>query len=188
MRHDMKKEVLEKIREEFYRLKQRYETNNQKQQRLEELSHHPLIQEYLLLQEECQTSDKKNISREQCLDFASEAFFAQRKNIKETNGIFVFLGSTTDVLFMCDKKDIQQEAKRSMERVYCDIEKNLWASITIPLQECATFEKEHHIIYLNGMNTNQAFYELQNEFLLDAVELGQEDAVKKVLEKGERRK
>ena len=85
MRHDMKKEVLEKIREEFYRLKQRYETNNQKQQRLEELSHHPLIQEYLLLQEECQTSDKKNISREQCLDFASEAFFAQRKNIKETN-------------------------------------------------------------------------------------------------------
>ena len=88
MRHDMKKEVLEKIREEFYRLKQRYETNNQKQQRLEELSHHPLIQEYLLLQEECQTSDKKKHFSRAVLRFCFRSFFCPKKKYKRNEWYF----------------------------------------------------------------------------------------------------
>ena len=187
----MKPEMLEKIKRDYFKLKEEYQTNIDELTRLKELEKHPLVQEYLRLQQEIEEFSPKKITEEHCLDFASEAYAMNSHHIKETNSIFVYLGtykntSSKDVLRGPESIRVKYNDPTAEYRLYVDLEKHRIDTLEIPLQNCTLFEQTHRIIFPKSYNTAREFYDLQNAFILDAIKLGQEEAIKRVLAKSKK--
>ena len=187
----MKPEMLEKIKRDYFKLKEEYQTNIDELTRLKELEKHPLVQEYLRLQQKIEGFSPKKITEEHCLDFASEAYAMNSHHIKETNSIFVYLGtyknsSSRDVLRGPESTRVKYNDPEAGYRVYVDLEKQIVDALEISIQNCALFEQTHRIIFPKSYNTVREFYDLQNAFILDAIKLGQEEAIKRVLAKSKK--
>ena len=184
----MRPEVLEKIKRDYFNLKKECQTRTTKLMRLKELEQHPLVQEYLTLQREMEENSLKKITSENCLDFASKAYAMNSRHIKETNSIFVYLGtyknsSSRDVLRGPESTRVKYNDPEAGYRVYVDLEKQIVDALEISIQNCNLFEQTHRIIFPKSYNTVREFYDLQNVFILDAIELSQGEAIKRVLAK-----
>ena len=187
----MKPEMLEKIKRDYLKLEEDYQTKNSKMIRLKELEQHPLIQEYLTLQQDLEKNTLQKATEKHCLDFVSEAYAMNSHHIKETNSIFVYLGTyknneSRDILRGPESTRVKYNDPEAEYRVYVDLEKQSYDALEIPLQNCAFFEQTHRIIFPKSYNTVREFFNLQNTFLLDAIELGQEAAIKRVLAKSKK--
>lgn len=187
----MKPEMLEKIKRDYYKLKEEYQTNTSKNARLKELEQHPLVQEYLTLRQELEELSSRKITRENCLDFVSAAYAINSHHIKGTNSIFVYLGTyknslSRDVLRGQESIRVKYNDPNAEYRVYADLEKQSVNALEITVQKCSSFEQTHRIVYPKSYNTVREFYDLQNAFILDAIELGQEEAIKRVLAKSKK--
>ena len=187
----MRPEVLEKIKRDYFNLKKEYQTRTTKLMRLKELEQHPLVQEYLTLQREMEENSLKKITSENCLDFASKAYAMNSRHIKETNSIFVYLGtyknsSSRDVLRGPESTRVKCNDPEAGYRVYVDLEKQIVDALEISIQNCNLFEQTHRIIFPKSYNTVREFYDLQNVFILDAIELSQGEAIKRVLAKSKK--
>ena len=177
----MKEEMLEKIKRDYLKLEEEYQTKNSKMTRLKELEQHPLIEKNTL----------QKATEEHCLDFVSEAYAMNSHHIKETNSIFVYLGTyknneSRDILRGPESTRVKYNDPEAEYRVYVDLEKQSHDALEIPLQNCAFFEQTHRIIFPKSYNTVREFFNLQNTFLLDAIELGQEEAIERVLAKSKK--
>lgn len=184
----MKPEVLEKIKRDYLNIQDEYKTYYRRVQRLEMLEQHPLVQEYLQLKEELATSSIAKTIRESRLDSAARAFAAHAGSIKVTNYIFVCLGTYIDSAKYDNpggsgNYQVEYNHLDAEYRIYADIEKPIFHSIKIPISFCSEFEKTHRIIYLKKFYSECEFYDLQDQFFLDAIEVGQEEAIKRVLAK-----
>lgn len=187
----MKPEMLEKIKRDYLKLKEEYQTKNSKMTRLKELEQHPLIQEYLTLQQDLEKNTLQEATEEHCLDFVSEAYAINSHQIEETNSIFVYLGTyknnkSRDILRGPESTRVKYNDPEAEYRVYVDLEKQSHDALEIPLQNCALFEQTHRIIFPKSYNTVREFFDLQNAFLLDAIKLGQEEAIERVLAKSKK--
>lgn len=187
----MRPEVLEKIKRDYFNLKKEYQTRTTKLMRLKELEQHPLVQEYLTLQREMEENSLKKITSENCLDFASKAYAMNSRHIKETNSIFVYLGtyknsSSRDVLRGPESTRVKRNDPEAGYRVYVDLEKQIVDALEISIQNCNLFEQTHRIIFPKSYNIVREFYDLQNAFILDAIELSQGEAIKRVLAKSKK--
>lgn len=187
----MKPEVLEKIKRDYFNLKKECQTRTTKLMRLKELEQHPLVQEYLTLQREMEENSLKKITSENCLDFASKAYAMNSHHIKETNSIFVYLGtyknsSSRDVLRGPESTRVKYNDPEAGYRVYVDLEKQIVDALEISIQNCNLFEQTHRIIFPKSYNIVREFYDLQNAFILDAIELSQREAIKRVLAKSKK--
>ena len=187
----MKPEMLEKIKRDYFKLEKEYQTKNSKMTRLKELEQHPLIQEYLTLQQDLEKNTLQKATEEHCSDFVSEAYAMNSHHIKETNSIFVYLGTyknneSRDILRGPESTRVKYNDPEAEYRVYVDLEKQSYDALEIPLQNCAFFEQTHRIIFPKSYNTVREFFNLQNTFLLDAIELGQEEAIERVLAKSKK--
>ena len=187
----MKEEMLEKIKRDYHELEKEYQMHGEKLTRLKELESHPLVKEYLMLQEELKELSPRKMTEEKRLDFASEAYAMNSRHIKETNSIFVYLGTyknrlSRDIFHGPESTRVKYDDPSATYRMYADLEKQKFEALEIAIQNCDLFEQTHRIIYPKSYNTGYEFYDLQNEFVLDAIELGQEEAVKRVLEKSKK--
>ena len=70
--------------------------------------------------------------------------------------------------------------------MYVDLEKQIVDALEISIQNCNLFEQTHRIIFPKSYNTVREFYDLQNVFILDAIELSQGEAIKRVLAKSKK--
>lgn len=113
--------------------------------------------------------------------------YANRINLEDTNGIYVYVGTYRPSDFT--DEEIMEWAPievltdyndpRATNRRYYNLE-GIWCE-EIRIDECDEFERNHTVLYVDD------FDNLQNEFIVTAVNKSQEHAVNKVLKKYNKR-
>lgn len=176
----MKEETLQKIKEDY---KQIIEKRNHLLQLCEEitkLEEDENVKKYLKIKEELSKIDYKNQIKETDSYILDAVFWRYQRLIQDidTNDIYVYMG-TYMLDNICDIEHgpsdirLKDDDPRAQYRIYRNIENGY--SKEIPISECDEFEKNHKVI------TDENFYTLQKEFIMTAVNEGQEEACRKIL-------
>jgi len=187
----MKEEILNIIRDEYQNRKERKKDVENMMTRIEELKENEFVKEYLSLLYNLDKINYKDIlgwTDDMMLDLAISG---NVRNIEETNGIYVCLGT----FVLTDLYDIEHGPRnsrvdrndpRAEYRIYQDIECN--ESIHVPIRLCEEFENSHKIIFPNRYFAGKFYYDIQREFIREAIATNQETACAKVLSKSSSRK
>ena len=160
----MTEELLENIRENVNKKKEQIEDYNDKLKRLKELEEKEDVKEYMQL---------KNLSKSFFFErkVGDEVYYnafnacRDKEGVSVTNGIYLFLYS----------RHYLNRFKRSEYRCYMNIEN--FEETLVTEENFEKFEKEHIVIY------NEELVTIQKEFLKEAVEHSQEEAVKVISKK-----
>ena len=182
----MKEEILERIKMDYEKMKSEKEQYQKVRKRIQELEENELIKEYLGLLSQTESYDYERIaglSKEKMYD---RAFRNHLTSIKETNGIYVYLGTfiysiECDIEHGANDYRVNRNNPNADYRLYQDIES--YDSIEIPIKKCEDFEKTHQVIFAKTYPKNLKYYEIQNYFIKTSIEEGQEVACKKLLKK-----
>lgn len=182
----MKEEILEQIKKEYKELKETKKELESKKSRIKELEENEFVKEYLKLYHELyELSIKKDMYLPEDTLFRS-VIDKNTKDIKETNKIYVYIGTYKDsceIDIMCPRDEkVKYSDKRAKFRIYRDLEK-INEEIIIPIKECKDFERNNTVIILKTSLPELKIYDVQEEFLKDAIETNQQEAVQRVLKK-----
>lgn len=180
----MEQEILQKIKDDYERRKQERTNLKDLMQEIKNLEETETVKKYLTLTEKLDsTKFKKNllVSDEELLDLA---FSSNCYNIKNTNNIYVCLGtfmldSCYDIVHGPSDIRLKYDDPRAEYRIYKNIEDG--DSKLIPIKKCALFEATNKVIFPQTSRTDKYYYELQREFISTMIEHGQEEACKKIL-------
>lgn len=187
----MKEEKLKTIKEEYQRNKELKKSVENTITRIEELKENEFVKEYLSLLEKINKinyQDILNWTDDAMLDLAT---YRNMHNIKETNGIYVCLG-TFKLGNLCDiehgpsDERVKRDDLSAEYRIYQDLECD--DSVQIPIGLCEEFENTHKIIFPDVYNSLGFYYKIQREFIKEAITTNQEKACTKVLSKSSERK
>lgn len=181
----MKQEILEKIKNEYLVKCEEIDNIKNIKSRIKELEKDKHVIEYLNLTSKLEDSNTKTISKNQILSSIFTSYV--RREIDETNEILVYLGTymsscETDIEHGASDIRVNKNDVNAEFSLYADLEKDLMDSITVPIKDRDDFEKKHQIIYPKGIRNERRFYELQQEFIVTAINEGQERAVNKILQ------
>lgn len=183
----MKKELLKEIREEVLNIKKANEERNQRRNRIKELEGDESVKEYIELRGIDTLADfTESITDERTL--ASEIYYRyiHRIDKKDTNGIFVYLGTyresyESDIVHCNDDIKVGYNNPNAEYRLYQDLEQH--SVITVPIKDCEVFEKSNRVIFPKGYNLCKRYYEIQKEFFTEAITNSEEEACKLILRK-----
>lgn len=183
----MREKLLEGMREQLYLAKEKVENHNKKVDRIKELLNDDKIKEFISL-------TKININ-DIDLDKITEAeekekiindliAFLNINMTSNTNNIYFYMGDFEGkyekngrygYLIKSNNQKLRLK-KPTIVKVYRNIE-NSNDQVILPVNQCNEFEKENIII------TSNDYYDTQKEFVKDALETNQEDAVKRLVKK-----
>ena len=147
----MKEEILERIKMDYHEMKSKKEKYQKIRKRIQELEQNELVKEYLQLLSQTESYDYERIvdlSKEKMYD---RAFRNHLTSIKETNGIYVYLGSfiysiECDIEHGANDYRVKRNDPNANYWLYQDIER--YDSIEIPIKKYEDFEKNHQVIIL----------------------------------------
>ena len=175
-------EMLEKIREEVKEKQKSIKIHNKNVDRVNKLLTYKCIIEYFtLVDEEPFTLKYMDNDIENIIDDVFRENIYQIKN-NETNKIYVYKGTykyddSYDIVHGASSIRVNRNDPTALFSVYQDIEQN-WDK-NVRIDKCDDFEKDNYVIF--GKISN--YYQIRKEFIVDAVNLGQEKAVSNVLKK-----
>lgn len=182
----MEEEILKQIKKEYKKEKKEKERCQSIQDRIDELKENPYVQEYLTL-----INKSKEIDMDYLLDKTEQqmimsAFNQRIYEIKETNKIYVYLGTYQrgigcDIEHGVNDYRVFRYDEKADYVEYRDLESR--CSIEIPINDAFAFEKNNHIIIPDTFLTENYYYRLQECFIEDLVKNGQKKAVCKILKK-----
>lgn len=100
---------------------------------------------------------------------------------KDTNGIYVYKGTymvdnCCDIVHGPSDIRVERDYPFATHRDYWDIEQHY--AIEVPIKKCDEFERTHDVIYLSSN-----YHSIRQEFIEEALEHGQEEAVNKIKKK-----
>jgi len=179
----MEEQILQKIKKEYLDIKEEQKNLKKLYDRLLELENNELVKEYLFITEKLQESDlDKKLAANQN-DIISKIYYKHLYNIKQTNGIYIYLGTyknnhEIDIVHGSLDERVNKNNKQANYILYQDIEKT--EPIQIPIQEAKKFESENIIIFPDIYLSESYYYEVQRNFFNNCVIYGQEEALKKV--------
>lgn len=188
----MKNSELESIRSEYKDLLNLRTQIIDKLKKIEDLEKNPFVKEYLKLREELE-SDKnhKYTHMERLNDFDMLKLCYNRVNITETNNIYVYAGTfeksnECDIIHGNDEVRVDYNNRNALYSKYSNIELqeyNFNSTMIIPVSKREEFETNNIVIFPKNYLLDKTFYDIQNKFFLDAIELGQEKAIEKLIKK-----
>ena len=191
----MTEDDLEKLRVEYEKLKRVQQEITDIITEISALEKTDAVKRYLLLTEQLNNNKNYLYSHIESKDDMSLISSCIGKvKIKETNGIFVYVGT-----YMVNHEIDIVHGSTDFRVNYCDQNadysqyKNIESSssdsnyiINVPVSKRSRFEQEHTVVFPKSYFKDKEFYEMQNEFFKDAIKYGQEEAVQRVLAKGKR--
>ncbi len=179
----MKEELLEELKKEFINKKREIERYNANVRRVKELEKDDNVKEFLK-----RTGLKENLSyiRKSDIDIIGgiKDSYIYKNGKNNTNKIYFYYGTFVENKDGGIGYQVNYRNKYAKTRLYYDIE-NMWP-IQVGIEESKEFEANNTIIgthYGSRMDVNY----IQKEFLLEAVEHGQEVAKAKILKKYRRK-
>lgn len=183
----MREKLLEGMREQLYLAKEKVENHNKKVDRIKELLNDDKIKEFISLtkinindinlDKITETEEKENIINDLIA-------FLNINMTSNTNNIYFYMGDFEGkyekngrygYLIKSNNQKLRLK-KPTIVKVYRNIE-NSNDQVILPVNQCNEFEKENIII------TSNDYYDTQKEFVKDALETNQEDAVKRLVKK-----
>lgn len=169
----MLEETLEKMRTISKIKKDKLEEYNTLKIKFEKLKENPIVKEYL------ETNKKlKEIPKDIKINFSYMQYLWEIDE-KDTNGIYVYLGSYKEVNNETYKADYYFD--NAQYRKYQNIEQKM--EIEIPVSDSRVFEETHNVIFPNSKHRIHEFNMIRSDFFEDAVENGQEHAKELILSK-----
>lgn len=194
----MNSEMERKIKEMYLELKEEQKAQKEAKVLLQDLKEKrkeqeqkPEVQEYLQLRKQIkEVTEKANAGVETDQTFFDTLTQYYFYGEEETNGIYVYMGT------FCNKNEsdivhgshVMQIPRNSYKNFgwneYKDIEKHYAeASIEIPRRETEKFEEENIVLFPEMQSDAQELYGLvQRMFFQYVIELGQEEAVTRIIE------
>lgn len=182
----MKEEVLQTIKEDYEKTKERRTNILDISKQLATLEGFDMIKEYLKLREELECVGDKKITEQTESQILNSSFRSHRYLIKETNEIYVCMGTfmlsnTYDIEHGPTDYRLKRDDPHAEYRIYKDIEND--ENIRIPINMCEEFESTHKVIIPKTSLTEKYFYLIQKEFIEIAINEGQAVACRKILSK-----
>ena len=183
----MTEEFLTMIKQKAYDELKQNKLYNKKVDRVNKLLQYKCILEYFSLVEEEPTKlQYRNVSFD---DIVSRIFNREVYKIKdtETNNIYVYRGTYRDS-YDCDIEHgpsamlVYRNDPSAQYQTYHDLEQGYEINITI--KKCDEFEKNNHILFV-GISR---YYQIRQEFIVDAIKYNQDVAVKNILKKYSKKK
>ena len=181
----MKEELLNEIKADYF---ERIEQNNRKKRCLEALKNRksflensPTIAQFLDLQKQIAMYENDIHSDEYILEKLINCY-ADTINGKDTNGIFVYLGS-----FVYDMHNNEIQLDRNEKHLVPDY--NLYGNIesadfvSIDYKDYKDFEEKNTILVTSNFPNIITFYEIRNEFFKNSIYESEEKAISKVLKR-----
>ncbi len=183
----MKNSELESIRSEYKDLLNLRTQIIDKLKKIEDLEKNPFVKEYLKLREELESDkDHKYTHMERLNDFDMLKLCYNRVNITETNNIYVYTGTFKNDINDSLGTRVNYDSENALYSKYSNIELqeyNFNSTMIIPVSKREEFEKNNIVIFPKNYLLDKTFYDIQNKFFLDAMELGQEKAIEKLIKK-----
>lgn len=183
----MKNSELESIRSEYKDLLNLRTQIIDKLKKIEDLEKNPFVKEYLKLREELESDkDHKYTHMERLNDFDMLKLCYNRVNITETNNIYVYTGTFKNDINDSLGTRVNYDSENALYSKYSNIELqeyNFNSAMIIPVSKREEFEKNNIVIFPKNYLLDKTFYDIQNKFFLDAMELGQEKAIEKLIKK-----
>lgn len=185
----MEQAILDSIIEEYKKLTEKNKEINKKRKRLSKLMQHRLVKEYIKLYNEVNAFDGINAFHKQNYKSAlTQSFRRFEYNIKETNGIYVYLGTfkyTDEVDIVHGEHDdrVNRDDPKADYSLYRNIENhNLQEDVKIKDRD--EFERTHTIICgKNQCFPDMEYWKIQEEFYELVIKKGQEVACKEIIKK-----
>ena len=119
-------------------------------------------------------------------DFDMLKLCYNKVNITETNNIYVYTGTFKNDINDSFGTRVNYDSENALYSKYSNIELqeyNFNSTMIIPISKREEFEKNNIVIFPKNYLLDKTFYDIQNDFFLDAMELGQEKAIEKLLKK-----
>lgn len=183
----MTEDFLTMIKQKAYDELKQNKLYNKKVDRVNKLLQYKCILEYFsLVEEEPTRLQYRNVSFD---DIVSRIFNREVYKIKdtETNHIYVYRG-TYLLDHFCDIEHgptgivVGRNDPSAQYRTYHDLEQ--YFEVDIPINKCDEFEQNNYILFV-GISR---YYEIQKEFIVDAIKYNQDVAVKNILKKYSKKK
>ena len=178
----MTEEFLKMIKESTYDEIKQNKLHNKKVDRVNKLLAYKCLKEYFSLVGEEPTRLKYyETDFEEIVNKVFNRAVYQIKDT-ETNHIYVYRntyksGDYDDIVHGPSDVIVGRNDPSAEFRTYHDLEQGY--EINVPIRKCEEFEKNNHILFV-GISR---YYEIRQEFIIDAVKESQETAVKKVLKR-----
>ena len=182
----MKEEMLQSIKKDYENQKELRDNTIKSLEKLKELENNEIVKEYLNLKEKLQLLKYERIINQTDTEIINTLFRRNMYSNKDTNEIYVCLGSfkldnVYDIEHGPSDFRVRRDDPTAEYRIYKDIENENY--IQLAIDKCEKFENTHKVIIPKTILTDKYYYELQKEFILTAVEEGQEKACQKILAK-----
>lgn len=177
----MKEEVLQEIKKELLLKKEEVELFNKTSKRIFELQQDPAVREYESLIKSISgfprilSFDETNVLR------GIYNRFSNTVNENESNGIYVYLGSYYKANDSKIGDIVDYNSPNVTHREYQDIERI--NSIFVSVDKSGDFESKNTVIKPMTFSKRQEFYKIQDDFLVESVNHGQEYAKRYILSK-----
>lgn len=180
----MEKEILESIKASYQGRKNIQNEAMSIQTELAELEKDEQVKRYLALKEISERPTYEQALSWTENEMLDEAIALQERKIKNTNGIYLYLGTyfdgesrkTWNISFKVDRND-----PRAKYSTYIDIEKQMRDVIQVPITERENFEQTHHVLLPSTVLTEEYYHVVRRAFIKEAMTTSQEDAVQKIL-------
>ena len=180
----MEQKILDEMRDKYstkLQIMQKYENIAK---RINELEENEFVKEYMELVSILKNHEGKEIKTWNDNRLIESAYRSLIHNIKETNGIYVYIGTYVlsnicDIIHGPSHYKVNRDDPKAEYRIYKNLENDEEQEITI--NKCDVFEKKHKIIFPKCSLTREFFYKLQRQFFNIAIREGQEAACVKIL-------
>ena len=177
----MKEATLLMIKKEIEKEKEKIRRHNNDAKKVSELLNSEDVKEYFrLVGREPIRLQHKVIDEYKIVKRVFERII-WRIDEKDTNGIYVYKGTymvdnCCDIVHGPSDIRVERDYPFATHRNYWDIEQAY--AIEVPIKKCDEFEKTHDVIYLSSN-----YHSIRQEFIEEALEHGQEEAVNKIKKK-----
>lgn len=181
----MKKELIEKIKEEIVDLKYKQKIIRDSIVELDELKQNQSVKRFLELLEFDTEKNRRFIIKNE-IGLLGVVYNKYGRFLNENNNIYFCMGTYTNSnknvfeqgfgFFALDRDD-----PRALFRIYINLE-NESDYIKVPIEECELFEIEHKVIFPKYSCVNfKEYYKVSEEFFRTIILEGQDVAIEKVL-------
>lgn len=183
----MEQEILNKIKNDYLKLKEEREKLSKLSVELDELMQKEDVIRYLRVLEELENIDS-DLQSKTDKDLINKAYSRNSSSNKKTNEIYLCLGTfisstESDIEHGSNDIRVRYDDPRAEYRTYIDIE-NEFNCVNISIKDCSQFEKMHKIIYpKNFLFAMQEYYKIREEFITNSVLYSQESAIAKIMTK-----
>ena len=178
----MKEDLLQSLRVEFEGLKEKVSKHNKEAEELSLLLKENNVSRFVELSKTDVKKILKKESYEEKVEELLSIYIEYLNSVNEcTNGIYCHLGSDLPIYLMKTgkyyvAKIINPFKKSEKGSLYKNLECSI-DSVVLPMSKKDEFEKEHIIIDTKDYDSTQ------KEFVINAIQLGQEEAVKRIIKK-----